>query len=70
MNLAQASRGDCPPEAYVQEILAQQLAAQPSMPATAHARGNSAWLDSLPSSRTRFPVADTISREMIYQDHD
>jgi post-segregation antitoxin (ccd killing protein) len=59
-------------EAYVQEILAQQLAAgvsetrQPRTPEEIRA-----WLDSLAQFSDKIPaLPDAISREWIYQDHD
>ena len=59
------------PEAYVQEILAQELARLPEtrQPRTpVEIRG---WLDSLAQFSDKIPpLPDTISREWIYQDHD
>lgn len=59
-------------EAYIEEILAQQLGAQPSgadRPQTpAEIR---AWLDSLAQFSEKIPpLPESISREWIYQDHD
>jgi post-segregation antitoxin (ccd killing protein) len=59
-------------ESYVQEILAQQLAAhpvEPKQPRTPEEiRG---WLDSLAQFSDKIPpLPETISREWIYQDHD
>jgi len=59
-------------EAYVQEILAQQLAARPAetrQPRTPEEIR--AWLDSLVQFSDKIPpLPETISREWIYQDHD
>jgi hypothetical protein len=59
-------------EEYIEEILAQQLEAQPagnSRPKTpAEIR---AWLDSLAQFSDKIPpLPETISREWIYQEHD
>jgi post-segregation antitoxin (ccd killing protein) len=69
---AQAKARGLPVEAYVEEILAQQLRTQASgnqRPRTPEEIR--AWLDSLArfSDKTP-PLPDTISREWIYQDHD
>ncbi len=58
-------------EAYVQEILAQQLArpARPRQPRTQEEVR--AWLDSLAQFSDKIPpLPETISREWLYQDHD
>ena len=59
-------------ESYVQEILAQQLAAPPAearQPRTPEEIR--AWLDSLAQFSDKIPLLpETISREWIYQDHD
>jgi len=58
-------------EAYVQEILAQELARpaetrQPRTPEEIRA-----WLDSLAQFSDKIPpLPKTISREWLYQDHD
>ncbi len=58
-------------EAYVQEILAQQLARpaetrQPRTPEEIRA-----WLDSLAQFSDKIPsLPETVSREWLYQDHD
>ncbi len=59
-------------EAYVEELLAQQVSAgpgtskQPRTPEQIRA-----WLDSLAQFSNKIPsLPDTISREWIYQDHD
>ena len=69
---AQAKARGLSPEAYVQEILAQQLSAdkaetrQPRTPEEIRA-----WLDSLAQFSDKIPpLPETISREWIYQDHD
>jgi post-segregation antitoxin (ccd killing protein) len=59
-------------EEYIEEILAQQLGAQPAgngWPKTpAEIR---AWLDSLAQFSDKIPpLPETISREWIYQEHD
>jgi hypothetical protein len=65
------ARGLCV-EAYIGEILAQQLQTQllthggPQSPAEVRA-----WLDSLAQFSDKIPpLPETISREWIYQDHD
>ena len=58
-------------EAYVQEILTQQLArlAETRQPRTKEEIR--AWLDSLAEFSERIPpLPDTISREWLYYDHD
>jgi hypothetical protein len=59
-------------EAYVQEILARQLAMRPSetrQPRTPDEIRT--WLDSLAQFSDKIlPLPETISRERIYQDHD
>jgi len=58
-------------EAYVQEILAQQLARpaetrQPRTPEEIRA-----WLDSVAQFSDKIPsLPETVSREWLYQDHD
>ena len=58
-------------EAYVQEILAQELA----RPAESHQPRTPeeirVWLDSLAQFSDKIPpLPETISREWLYQDHD
>lgn len=69
---AQAKARGLSLEAYVQEILAQQLAALPAetrRPRTPEEIR--AWLDSLAQFSDKIPpLPETISREWIYQDHD
>jgi post-segregation antitoxin (ccd killing protein) len=58
-------------EAYVQEILAQQLArpAEPRQPRTPEEIR--VWLDSLAQFSDKIPpLPETISREWLYQNHD
>jgi len=59
-------------EAYIEEILAQQVGAQPSetrRPQTA--AEIRAWLDSLAQFSDKIPpLPETISREWIYQEHN
>ncbi len=58
-------------EAYVQEILAQQLArpAETRQPLTPEEIR--AWLDSLAQFSDKIPsLPETVSREWLYQDHD
>jgi len=69
---AQAKARGLSLEAYVQEILAQQLSAgkaetrPPRTPEEIRA-----WLDSLAQFSDKIPpLPETISREWIYQDHD
>ncbi len=59
-------------EAYVQEILAQQLAAHPVEARRVRTPEEiRAWLDSLAQFSDKIPsLPETISREWIYQDHD
>ncbi|HEV2989797.1 MAG TPA: hypothetical protein VG759_15245 [Candidatus Angelobacter sp.] len=59
-------------EAYVQEILAQQLAANTVVAQQARTPEEiRAWLDSLAQFSDKIPpLPETISREWIYQDHD
>lgn len=59
-------------EEYIQEILAQKVAAQPSrlLPPRTPAEVR-AWLDSLAQLSDRVPpLPEIISREWIYQEHD
>jgi hypothetical protein len=59
-------------EEYIEEILGQQLGAQP----TGNGRPKTpaeirAWLDSLAQFSDKIPpLPETISREWIYQEHD
>jgi hypothetical protein len=69
---AQAQARGMPLEAYVEELLARQVAAT-----SAEARRLQtpeqirSWLDSLAQFSDKIPaLPETISREWIYQDHD
>jgi post-segregation antitoxin (ccd killing protein) len=68
---AQAKARGLSLEAYVQEILAQQLArpVETRRPRTQEEIGG--WLDSLAQFSDKIPpLPGTISREWLYQDHD
>ena len=68
---AQAKARGLSLEAYVQELLALQLArpAQTRQPRTQEEIR--AWLDSLAQFSDKIPpLPETISREWLYQDHD
>jgi post-segregation antitoxin (ccd killing protein) len=57
-------------EAYVEEILAQQLTRADTRPPRTPAEIR-AWLDSLAQFSDKIPpLPETISREWLYQDHD
>ncbi len=60
------------PEAYVEEILAQQVgASQSGTPQPRTPEEIRTWLDSLAQFSDRIPpLPEIISREWIYQDHD
>ncbi|MGA7567377.1 MAG: hypothetical protein WBW53_15085 [Terriglobales bacterium] len=60
------------PEAYVEEILAQQVGTQAVGTRQLRTREEiRAWLDSLAQFSNKIPpLPETISREWIYQDHD
>jgi plasmid stability protein len=58
-------------EAYVQEILAQQVARNAESRSSRTPEEIHAWLDSLAQFSEKIPpLPETISREWIYQDHD
>ncbi|MGB8581799.1 MAG: hypothetical protein WCD47_13320 [Candidatus Sulfotelmatobacter sp.] len=68
---AQAKARGLSLEAYVQEILTQQLArpVQARQPRTQEEIR--AWLDSLAQFSDKIPpLPETVSREWLYQDHD
>jgi post-segregation antitoxin (ccd killing protein) len=69
---AEAKARGLSPQAYVQQLLAQQLSVRASE--IRRPRTNEeirAWLDSLAQFSDKIPaLPDTISREWIYQDHD
>jgi hypothetical protein len=70
--VAQAQARGLRPEAYAEEILAQEVEARSTggMPPRAPQEIRS-WLDSLAQFSERIPaLPETISREWIYQDHD
>ena len=68
---AQAKVRGLSPEAYVQEILAQQLARPTETRQSRTPEEIRAWLDSLAQFSDKIPaLPETISREWIYQDHD
>jgi post-segregation antitoxin (ccd killing protein) len=68
---AQAKTRGLSPEAYVQEILAQQLARPAETRKSRTPEEIRAWLDSLAQFSEKIPpLPETISREWIYQDHD
>ncbi|MGA7852354.1 MAG: hypothetical protein WCA15_03445 [Candidatus Acidiferrales bacterium] len=69
---AQAKARGLAVDAYIQEILARQVAAQPSqlLPPRIPAEVR-AWLDSVAQLSDRIPpLPEIISREWIYQEHD
>ncbi len=58
-------------EVYIQEILAQQLAAPQEVRQPRAPKEIRAWLDSLAQFSDKIPpLPETISREWIYQDHN
>ncbi len=58
-------------EAYVQEILTQQLARPVDTQQPRTQEEIRAWLDSLAQFSDKIPpLPETISREWLYQDHD
>jgi post-segregation antitoxin (ccd killing protein) len=69
---AQAKSRGLSLEAYVQEILEQQLAAHPAAVRLQRTPEEiRAWLDSLAQFSDKIPpLPESISREWIYQDHD
>jgi post-segregation antitoxin (ccd killing protein) len=67
---AQAKARGLSLEAYVQEILAQQLARPAHMRQPHTLEQIRAWLDSLAQFSDKIPpLPETVSREWIYQDH-
>jgi hypothetical protein len=67
----QAQARGVPLEAYVEELLAQQVAGTPAERQLRTPEQIRAWLDSLAQFSDKIPpLPDTISREWIYQDHD
>jgi post-segregation antitoxin (ccd killing protein) len=69
---ARAKARGLPVDAYVEEILAQQLGAQTAGNGRPRTRAEiRAWLDSLAQFSDKIPpLPETISREWIYQEHD
>jgi post-segregation antitoxin (ccd killing protein) len=68
---AQAKARGLSLEAYVQEILAQQLGHSEQTQRLRTPAQIRAWLDSLAQFSDKIPpLPPTISREWIYQDHD
>jgi hypothetical protein len=69
---ARAQTHGVPVEAYVEQLLARQVAVAPTggeLPRTPEKVR--AWLDSLAQLSDKIPsLPRTISREWIYQDHD
>jgi hypothetical protein len=60
-----------PVEEYVEEILTQQLGAQPTENGRRTPAEIREWLDSLAQFSDKIPpLPQTISREWIYQEHD
>ena len=59
-------------EAYIEELLAQQVGAQPSGTRRSQSAAEiRAWLDSLAQFSDKIPpLPETISREWIYQEHN
>jgi hypothetical protein len=59
-------------EAYIEEILGQQVGSQPSEIRRPESSTEiRAWLDSLVQFSDKIPpLPETISREWIYEDHD
>jgi len=68
----QAQSRGVPVEAYVEELLAQQVRAAPAGGQQLRTPEQiRAWLDSLAQFSDKIPpLPETISREWIYQDHD
>ncbi len=68
---AQAKARGLRPEAYVEEILAQQVARSAEIRQPRTPEEIRAWLDSLAQFSDKIPpLPETISRDWIYQDHD
>ena len=69
---AQAEARGVPLEAYVEELLARQVAATSTEGRRLQTPEQiRAWLDSLAQFSDKIPpLPETISREWIYQDHD
>jgi hypothetical protein len=68
---AQAKARGLSLEAYVQEILVQQLAPPQQTQQPRTQEEIRVWLDSLAQFSDKIPpLPETISREWLYQDHD
>jgi post-segregation antitoxin (ccd killing protein) len=68
---AQAKARGLSLEAYVQEILAEQLARPVQIRQPRTEEEIRIWLDSLAQFSDKIPpLPETISREWLYQDHD
>jgi hypothetical protein len=68
---AQAKARGLSLEAYVNEILAQQIAGKAHMEQPRTPEQIRIWLDSLAQFSGKIPhLPETVSREWIYQDHD
>ncbi len=69
---AQAKARGLQVEAYIEELLAQQLRAQPSIAQRPRTPEDiRLWLDSLAQFSDKIPpLPETISREWIYQEHN
>jgi post-segregation antitoxin (ccd killing protein) len=69
---AQARARGLQPQAYVEEILARQVAVQSAVDRQARTPEEvHAWLDSVAQFSHKIPpLPETISREWIYQDHN
>jgi post-segregation antitoxin (ccd killing protein) len=69
---ARAKARGLPVEAYIEELLAQQV--EPQAPGNGRPRTRAeirAWLDSLAQFSDKIPpLPENISREWIYQEHD
>jgi post-segregation antitoxin (ccd killing protein) len=70
--IAQAKARGLRVEAYIEELLARQLEAQPqAAPRARTPEEIRAWLDSLAQFSDKIPpLPETISREWIYQEHN
>ena len=68
---SQAQDRGVPLEAYVEELLAREVAARCSKVPLETPEQIRSWLDALAQFSEKIPaLPDTISREWIYQEHD
>jgi hypothetical protein len=68
---AQAQMRGVPLEKFVEELLAEQVAARSAPVAPRTPEQIRAWLDSLAQFSDKIPpLPEVVSREWIYQDHD